>query len=622
MINVRCFNLGMSKEAFDPNQYLKTTPSLPGIYQMFNEAGNVLYVGKAKNLKKRLSSYFVRQVSNKKTQAMLKQLSSVTITVTNSENEALLLESNLIKEFKPRYNILLRDDKSYPFLYLSSHSAFPRLDFHRGARKADGLYFGPYSSAGAVRETLTLLQKLFKIRQCSDNFFANRTRPCLQYHIKRCTAPCVGYVQPAEYAENVNHAVMFLRGKNTEIINELVSKMEACAEKQDYEMAARYRDQIISLRRTQEKQYIYSSKGNIDVVAVATCVGGASIHVLTIRNGQLIGSKSYFPHMPKEETEETGGVVLEAFIPQYYLNPVRRDSLPDRVLLNIMLPEREWIQDALYESLSKKIIFSDQVRTQNRQWVKMAAMNAEQTLQSHLAGKANLYRRLEELQRVLGLANLPQRLECFDISHLLGEATVASCVVFNQEGPLKKDYRRFNIEGVTPGDDYAALRQALTRRYYRIKAGEGELPDVLFIDGGKGQLKQAEEVLEELQISGVLVVGIAKGAGRKRGLETLYTTERKQGLNLGGHSLALHLILQIRDEAHRFAIAAHRKKRTKNRSRSSLEDISGIGAKRRRELLNQFGGLQELMRASVEDISTVPGINIRLAQKIYDALHG
>jgi excinuclease ABC subunit C len=604
---------------FDHKSFLSSLSSLPGVYQMFDADGNVLYVGKAKNLHKRVASYFTRKVVESKTLALLEQLHHITVTLTRNENEALLLESNLIKELRPRYNILLRDDKSYPYLYLSAHEDFPRLDFHRGAKKMPGRYFGPYPSAAAVRETLTLLQKLFKLRQCSDSFFANRSRPCLQYHIKRCTAPCVGYIDAKSYLNNVKHAVLFLEGKNSEIIEDLAKKMEASSTNLEYEVAARYRDQIISLRRIQEQQYVNSHGGNTDVIAIASAINVICIQVLSIRNGRLIGSKSYFPNTPKGVDESE---VLSAFLPQYYLNPIRGEVLPERVLLNIKLPDKEWIEAALSEKLQKKISFSDVVRGKNRQWLKMAITNAEHTLQSQLAGKASYYRRMEALQQAFHLANMPQRLECFDVSHTHGEATVASCVVFNVEGPLKKDYRRFNIEGIKKGDDYAALHQALTRRYTRLKSGEGELPDILFIDGGKGQLHQAEIVLEELQISGVSLVAIAKGPERKAGLETLFISGGKIPLHLKPDSLAMHLVQQIRDEAHRFAITWHRQKRGKLANRSLLEDIPGIGAKRRRLLLHQFGGLHELQRASIEDIAKLRGINIDLAQRIYDVLHG
>ncbi len=442
--------------------------------------------------------------------------------------------------------------------------------------------------------------------------------PALQYHIKRCTAPCVGYIDAKSYSIHVNYAILFLEGKNKLVINELVGKMEAAAEILEYENAARFRDQIVNLRRIQEKQYMMNSEGNIDVVAISSQMGEACIHVLTIRSGRLIGTKSYFPATAKLNSEEE---VLSAFLPQYYLNPIRGESIPDRVLLNILLTDRQWIQDALSEKLTKKIRFSDQYKGKNRQWIKMASANALHNLQAHLAGKANIYRRLESLQQTFNLANIPSRLECFDVSHTMGEATVASCVVFGQEGPIKKDYRHYNIQNITPGDDYSAMYQALFKRYTRIKTGGAELPDILFIDGGKGQLRQAEKVLEELQVSGVLLVAIAKGEGRKPGLETLFIAGQDKPLHLQSDSMALHAIQQVRDEAHRFAINAHRAKRKKIRNKSILEEIPGIGAKRKKQLLNQFGGLQELKRASVEDIAKVQGISLSLAQKIFDNLH-
>lgn len=605
-------------QQFDYKTFLKTLPNLPGVYQMVNKQGQVLYVGKAKNLKKRVSSYFTRTILETKTLSLMEQVDHVTVTITRNDNEALLLENNLIKELKPRYNVLLRDDKSYPYLYLSTQSVFPRLDFHRGPRRAPGKYFGPYPSASSVRETLTLLQKLFKLRQCSDSFFAHRTRPCLQYHIKRCTAPCVAYIDAEKYGLNVQHAILFLEGKSNEVIDDLAKKMDAAASDLEFENAARYRDQIVSLRRIQEQQYINSHGGDVDVIAIATAVKESCIHVISIRKGRIIGSRSFFPNAPEGSLSDE---VLSAFITQYYLNPVRGSSFPDRVILNLKFSEAEWVENALAEQLHHKIEFIYQVRGKHRQWLRMAISNAENMLQSHLAGKANFYRRMEALQQTLKLANLPQRLECFDVSHTRGEATVASCVVFDIEGPRQRDYRRFNIEGIVEGDDYAALRQAILRRYTKLKAGEGILPDVLFIDGGKGQLHQAEQVLEELQVTGVTLVAIAKGEGRKPGLETLYFSGDRNPINLNHDSLALHVIQQIRDEAHRFAITAHRQRRGKARSKSILDDVPGVGPKRRRELLRQFGGIQELQRASVEDIAKIPGISLSLAQRIYDVLH-
>lgn len=602
----------------DYKSFLKTLPNLPGVYQMVDKANKVLYVGKAKNLKKRVTSYFTRSGLDTKTLTLMGQVDHINVTITRNDNEALLLENNLIKELKPRYNVLLRDDKSYPYLFLATESKFPRLDFHRGAKRIPGKYFGPYPSAAAVRETLTLLQKLFKLRQCSDSFFSHRTRPCLQYYIKRCTAPCVGYIDAEKYNLNVQHAILFLEGKSNEVINDLAEKMEIAATDLEFEHAARYRDQIVSLRRIQEQQYITSHGGDVDVVAIASAIKESCIHVISIRSGHIIGSKSFFPNAPEGSQSDE---VLSAFLTQYYLNPVRGNSFPNRVILNIPLADEDWIEDALSEQLQHKFEFLHNVRGKSRQWLRMAISNAENMLQSHLAGKASFYRRMEALQTTLKLSNIPQRLECFDVSHTRGEATVASCVVFDTEGPRTRDYRRFNIEGIVEGDDYAALRQAIARRYTKLKAGEGILPDVLFIDGGKGQLHQAEQVLEELQVTGVTLVAIAKGIGRKPGLETLYFSGEDHPLNLSPDSLALHVIQQIRDEAHRFAITAHRKRRSKARSRSILDDVPGVGPRRRRELLRQFGGIQELQRASVEDIAKIPGISVSLAQRIYDILH-
>lgn len=604
---------------FDLKAFLDSLTMQPGVYEMIDEAGEVLYVGKARNLKKRVSSYFQRKLSDSKTLVMLEQVARITVTITSNENEALLLENNLIKKLKPRYNILLRDDKSYPYLYLSAHSDFPRIDIYRGPRHAKGRYFGPFPNAGSVRETLTLLQKIFKIRQCSDHFFSLRVRPCLQYFIQRCTAPCVGLVDVETYQRNVHLAVLFLEGKNNEVIEELVKKMEEVSLKLKYEDAARYRDQIISLRRVQETQFVKGEEGDIDIIAIVHKFNQSCIQVLYIRGGRLIGGKPYFPQTPADTTiQET----LAAFLPQYYLDTARGEVVPNHMIVNQPLEEKNWIEDALSQQLGQKIIITDHVRGQQRKWIELATNNANHALFSHLAGKANIYQRFEDLQAALNLTNLPQRIECFDVSHSMGEATVASCVVFTPEGPAKKEYRRFNIRGITKGDDYAALTQALTRRYTRIKEGEGELPDLLMIDGGKGQLAIGEAVLEELQISGVTLLAIAKGPERKPGLETLFLSKKDQPVHLQPDSSALHLLQQIRDEAHRFAITGHRQQRAKARTVSTLEDIPGIGAKRRRELLHHFGGLQELKRVSVDEIAKVPGINRELAQRIYDFLHG
>lgn len=599
--------------AFDAKAYLKTLSSRPGVYRMLNAAGEVIYVGKARNLVKRVSSYFSRSVTTAKTRALVSQIVNIEVTVTHTENEALILENNLIKELRPRYNVLLRDDKSYPYIFLSADQ-FPRLAYHRGAKRTQGRYFGPYPSAGAVRETLNLLQKLFRVRQCEDTFYSNRSRPCLQYQIKRCTAPCVDYVSAAEYADDVRLATLFLEGKDSQVIDELVRQMEIASAKLEFERAAQYRDQIASLRRVQERQYVSGTGGDLDVIVSAYEKGVGCVQVVFIRGGHQLGNKTFFPgHTQDTDVAE----ILAAFLPQYYLGK----QVPAEILVNQPMEDQQLLEEVLSEQAERKVSISHNLRGDRARWVQMAVINVDDALRRHLASKSGMRQRYEALQDALELDSTPQRLECFDISHTMGEATVASCVVFNDEGPLKSDYRRFNIEGITPGDDYAAMHQALTRRYTRLKEGEGKLPDILFIDGGKGQLAEAQKVLEELQVSDVVLVGVAKGPERKAGLETLFLYGHEQPIILPTDSPALHLIQQIRDEAHRFAITGHRQRRAKTRSTSVLEGIPGVGPKRRRDLLKQFGGWQEVARAGVDDLLKVKGISRDLAQKIYDALH-
>ena len=601
-------------DLFDAKAFLKTLTPRPGVYQMHNAEGEVLYVGKAGNLKKRVSSYFSRSAQTAKTRSLVSQIKSVQVTVTRSETEALLLENNLIKNLKPRYNILLRDDKSYPYIYLSGHPDFPRLGFHRGAQRGKGQYFGPYPSAGAVRDSLNLLQKVFPVRQCEDSFFSNRSRPCLQYQIKRCTAPCVGLVDRETYQEDVRHAVMFLGGKSSQVVDELVTRMETAAAALNFERAAHYRDQIGKLRRVQEKQYVSGETGDIDVVAVAAKSGVGCIQVFYVRGGLLLGNKPFFPIHTQDESETE---ILNAFLPQYYLGK----DVPAEILVNQPLPEIDLLEQALAAQAGRRVTITSRVKGERARWLEMALTNAQESLAGKLASKAGMRSRMVALQEALGLEQPPSRMECFDISHSMGEATVASCVVFNEEGALKSDYRRFSIENITPGDDYAAMHQALLRRYTRLKNGEGKLPDILFIDGGKGQLSEAEKVLEELQLSGVTLVGIAKGPDRKPGLETLFLSGSNSAIILPRDSAALLLIQQIRDEAHRFAISGHRQRRDKTRSGSQLEKIPGLGPKRRRSLLSQFGGMSEVARAGVEDLASVEGISRQLAQRIYDNFH-
>jgi excinuclease ABC subunit C len=598
---------------FDPKAFLKTLSSHPGVYRMLNATGEVIYVGKARNLVKRVGSYFTRSVTSPKTRAMVSQIANIEVTVTNTENEALILENNLIKELRPRYNVLLRDDKSYPYIYISA-DGFPRMAFHRGAKRAKGRYFGPFPSAGAVRETLNLLQKVFRVRQCEDSFFRNRSRPCLQYQIKRCTAPCVGYVSEEEYAEDVRHAVMFLEGNDSQVIDELVGRMEQASAALQFEQAAVLRDQIATLRRIQQKQYVSGAGGDLDIIVADVKNGVGCVQVFFIRGGHHLGNKTFFP---KHTQEADAAEVLSAFLPQYYLGK----PVPNEVLVNQVLEEKEWLESVLAEQAGRKVSISHNLRGDRARWLEMAEANLEQALARQLVNKSGLRQRYEALQDTLVLEDLPQRLECFDISHTQGEATVASCVVFDQEGPRKSDYRRFNIEDITPGDDYAAMHQALTRRYTRLKKGEGKLPDILFIDGGKGQLTQAREVMDELQVTDVTLVGVAKGPERKAGLETLFLSGQSEPIILPADSPALHLIQQIRDEAHRFAITGHRQRRAKARGKSPLEGVPGVGAKRRRDLLNQFGGWQEVARAGVDDLAKVKGISRELAQRIYDAFH-
>lgn len=604
-----------AESAFDGKTFARNLTDRPGVYRMLDDKGTVIYVGKARNLKRRVSSYFNRTLTDRKTIALVRQIRHIEVTVTNTEAEALILENNLIKQYRPRYNVLLRDDKSYPYIYLSSHQEYPRLAMYRGARRGQGRYFGPYPSALAVRETLNHLQKVFPIRQCEDTFFRNRSRPCLQHQIKRCTAPCVGLITPEAYAEDVRHVEMFLEGKSAEVIDELVRQMEAASEALEFEHAAQLRDRIGLLRKIQERQYIAGEKGDLDVVACVAENGLACVQVFFFRNGHNLGNKSFFPKMPEDMAEAD---VLAAFLARYYLGK----PAPRELIVSHPIAERELLEEALTQGSGYRVRIRSGVRGERRHWLELAQKNAGYALAGQLASRATIERRFEALQDALGLPEIPNRIECFDISHSQGEATVASCVVFTREGAAKSDYRRFNIEGVAPGDDYAAMRQALLRRYTRVKKGEAPLPDLLLIDGGKGQLAQATEVLQELQIDGVALLGIAKGPSRKPGEETLFLAGDDAEYTLPPTSPALHLLQQVRDEAHRFAITGHRQRRGKARTTSVLEAIPGLGPKRRQTLLKQFGGLQGVASAGIDDLTKVAGINAALAERIYDAFHG
>jgi len=589
---------------------------------MLDADGTIIYIGKAKNLNKRISSYFRSSGIAPKTAALVAQIDNIEIITTHTEGEALLLENNLIKKHRPRYNILLRDDKSYPYIFLSEHP-YPRLTLHRGTRRKKGRYFGPYPSAGAVRESLSLLQKIFPVRQCEDQIYKNRSRPCLQYQIERCSAPCVGFISEQEYAEDVRHIVMFLRGEQSVMTDELVAQMGKASEALEFEKAAHIRDQIAHLRRVQERQHVVSESGDLDVLAVAEKGGVGTIQLFNIRDGQNLGNKSFFPaHTRGTELQE----MLSAFISQYYLideDGAGQRKIPPLILVNHNIEAHSLLQQVLSEQLGKKVEIRRPQRGEWMHWIEMAERNAEQALSTHLARKESLRGQFDAVSRALKLDEEPQRIECFDISHTMGEATVASCVVFGKEGPIKSDYRRYNIDGITGGDDYAAMRQALLRRYRRLKENEdsGKWPDLLLIDGGLGQLRQAESVMDELQLVGITLVGVAKGESRKPGLEQLILSGQSQPIILPADSPALHLIQQVRDEAHRFAITGHRQRRAKKRKTSPLESIPGMGPKRRQLLLKQFGGLQEITRAGIEDLERIKGISRKLAEEIYDTFH-
>lgn len=600
---------------FDATHFLKTLPGKPGVYRMLDDKAKVIYVGKARDLKKRVSSYFQKNITDAKTKVLVRQICDIQVTITHTENEALILESTLIKELSPRYNVLFRDDKSYPYIFLSN-DPFPRLSLYRGSKKAKGRYFGPYPNAGAARETLKILQKIFQIRQCENVFFNNRSRPCLQYQIKRCTAPCVKLIDKARYQESVGHAVMLLEGRNNDVIDDLIERMETASSEQNYEKAAILRDQIGKIRQIQEQQYVSREGRDTDIIVVLVENGIVCVQVVFIRAGRLLGNKAFFPKVPEGSTYDE---ILTQFLPQFYLN--RKHDIPANIIVNHPLSEVEWVTNVLSEEGKQSIKIAHSVRGQRAKWLSLSEKNAKQALLRKLSDKMSIHERYLALQEALGLDQMPQHLECFDISHTFGESTVASCVVFDENGPLTSQYRRFNIEGITGGDDYAAMHQALTRRYTRLRRGEGRLPDLLVIDGGKGQLHQAEKVLEELQVTGVSLLAIAKGPSRKPGLEVLYLSGRSGEIHLEADSLALHLLQHIRDESHRFAIAGHRHKRAKTRNTSSLEGIPGVGAQRRRALLQHFGGLQAVTRASAEELAKVQGISLALAKTIHDTLH-
>ncbi len=598
---------------FDLASFLASLPAKPGVYRMLGADGTILYVGKARHLKNRVSSYFHGRAHAEKTQAMVSQVARVELTVTASETEALLLEYNLIKQHRPRYNILLKDDKSFPYIHLTAHE-FPRLAYYRGAGKVPGRFFGPYPNSVAARETLQFLQKLFRLRPCEDTFFANRSRPCLQHQIGRCSAPCVGLVTREAYAQDIADAVQVLQGRNTELITELGQRMERAAERLQYEAAARFRDQIAMLKQIQASQAVTRISGSdIDAVAIAGTGPEFCVSIVFVRGGRNLGSTNFFPKGGLGGEQEA----LAGFLAQYYLS---RES-PDEIVVSQSVEDGDVLEAALKARAGRPVPIRSGVRGTRARWLEMARTNAELGLRMKASSRASVREQLEALRDALGLGRVPQRIECFDVSHTMGESAIASCVVFGAEGPLKSDYRRFNLKGLTPGDDYGGMRQAVSRHFARVQKGESPSPDVLLIDGGEGQLQAALEALAALGIEPPVTVGVAKGADRRVGQERLFLAGRDAPLILNADSASLRLIQRVRDEAHRFAIAGHRKARARTRLESFLEEIPGLGPARRRELLKSFGGLQGVRQASVEDLAKVRGISRPLAELIFEKMN-
>ncbi len=596
--------------SFDARTFLATLTEAPGVYRFIDAVGHVLYVGKAKNLKKRVCTYFQKSGHSPRITLMLQQVANVDITATRSEAEALILENTLIKRLAPKYNILFRDDKSYPYIMLSGDAA-PRLAFHRGAFEKKSRYFGPFPSGLAVRESLQLLQKIFLLRTCENAVFAHRSRPCLLHQIRLCKGPCVGLVSDAEYAQDVRMAELFLRGRHGEVIERMTAQMQEAAEALRFEEAGALRDQIRSLQAVLHRQYVSSTGAeDVDILAAVVLRGEVCVNLAMVRGGLHLGDRAFFPQAAEGDAD--AAEALAAFIAQHYLD----HPPPARLIAGLELGD-----EVAAVFADKKVGIGLPKNEMERAWLAMAEKNAGLAIESRRHAKARAGGRLEALRAALDLAELPARIECFDISHTMGEGTVASCVVCVDGAMKHSDYRRFNIAGIEPGDDYAAMRQVLTRRYEKVATGESLAPDLVLIDGGKGQHRIAREVLAELNLGHLASVGVAKGEERKPGLETLFVHGRAEPLQLAQDNAGFHLIQEIRDEAHRFAIAGHRAKRAKARGRSRLEDVPGIGPSRRRKLLAHFGGLDGVLAATVEDLRRVDGISRKLAEDIYTALH-
>ena len=600
--------------AFDPKVFANNLTQRPGTYQMLDGKGRVIYVGKARNLRRRVASYFGARPLDAKTMAMVARVADIQVTVTATEADALMLEYNLIKRHKPRFNVVLRDDKSYPYIRVRTDKAFPQVSFYRGSRRAAGRMFGPYPSAGSVRETLNQIQKLFQVRQCEDSYFSHRQRPCLQYQIQRCTAPCVGLVSAEEYQRDIEHAMMFLQGRSEAITKVLVKRMEDASEQLNFERAAHYRDQIAKLKSVEAQQLVTRSRGDLDAIGLVSDAGVNCVAVMSFRGGRLLGSRSHFPRAADGTSPRE---IMRGFLLQYY----GRREPPHEIVTSHPVSDADALADLFAGRAGRRVLIKHRVRGDRAAWVEMVLTNAAHSAAARKRSGVVIARQFGSLARCLKLAEIPQRLACFDVSHTSGESTVASCVVFGLEGPMKSEYRRFNIAGITAGDDYAALTQALQRWCTRLTRAETGVPDVLFIDGGRGQLGAAATAVDELRSGGMRLVAVAKGPGRHPGRERLYVEGIGAPLKLPSSTPALYLIQQLRDEAHRFAVAGHRARRHKRRTASPLEGIPGVGPKRRRELLRQFGGLQAVTRAGIDDLARVRGISRRLAKLIYEHVH-
>jgi excinuclease ABC subunit C len=611
-------NLSNDALTFDHKAFLAAVSDQAGVYRMYDINQTVIYVGKAKHLKKRLASYFRKDVGSNKTRALVKQITAIDVTVTHTEGEALILENNYIKKYQPKYNILLRDDKSYPYLLITDHK-HPKLGLHRGGKKVKGDYFGPYPTVGAVWESLRLMQKIFPLRQCEDSYYRARSRPCLQYQLGRCSAPCVDKISPENYQEQVQLAKLFLKGKSSTVIEHLVENMQSASKMLNFEHAAKYRDQIATLRKVQQQQFVSGTVAEMDVIGLHRHKSQACIHLLFVREQKILGSKSYFPTVPIDTSDAE---IIAAFISQHYIgNELNLGAIPKEIIIPQAIDNQQDIVQVISSQAEREVKLSNNVRSERAQYLKLACTNATTALMTRNSHKESMQARFSALNEVFELPNGISRIECFDISHTMGQQTVASNVVFNQEGPLKIDYRRYNVHGITPGDDYAAMAFALDKRYSKVTSEE-KMPDIIFIDGGKGQLSKAEAFFAGIeQVKTPLLVGVAKGESRKPGLETLILAGSHQLISLPATSPALHLVQHIRDESHRFAITGHRAKRQKASKKSTLETIPGIGAKKRQALLQYLGGLQEVLKADKATLEKVPGISKLLAENIYDALH-